>query len=59
MTRKDYVLIAKAINGIYLDATWNEHSILVALVEDMADALQHDNPAFDRDRFKKACLALT
>lgn len=59
MTRKDYVLIAAAINGVYLDADWNQHCTIIALVDDLSDALLVDNPQFDREKFKKACLVLT
>lgn len=54
MTKKDYELIAKAIrpthNGYFeLDAN------ACQLVYVLADALQSDNPRFDRTKFLEAC----
>ena len=61
MTRKDYELIAKAIDTS-LDKHWwggeefpEGTDILRCLVRDLAEALVQDNPAFDRDKFVSAC----
>jgi hypothetical protein len=62
MIKKDYELIAKAIKGthVYIDereggnlADLHDGASLAA--ELMADALQRDNPRFDRAKFLKAC----
>lgn len=52
MTRKDYIIIAEAINKAETEA---ESKTSVAYV--LADALQKDNPLFDRQKFIKACGA--
>lgn len=55
MTKKDYELIASAINdGV------NGNSVVVggdmhAIVRAITDALADDNPRFDRSRFLEAC----
>lgn len=62
MTKKDYILIAAALNrskpesylkGIIhspnLERQWE------CDVEHIADVLQEDNPRFDRDKFIQAC----
>ena len=61
MTRKDYVLIAKAIKSSrvsnYLDNP-NRALYLNGIdnaAHNMADALASDNPRFDRDKFLTAC----
>lgn len=52
MTRKDYVIIADVIKN--LDECIDSYA-LEALADNMADALQGDNPRFDRARFLSAC----
>lgn len=58
MTKKDYVLIAKALRGART-ALPSERPDAVQQSEDdahsIADALAQDNPRFDRDRFLAAC----
>ena len=57
MTRKDYVLIADTfakfakIRDLDQSINWSEAD----LVRNLADALQADNPRFDRARFLVAC----
>jgi hypothetical protein len=54
MTKKDYVLIAKAIKDaqeFYPHGDSRSYSIACYL----SDALETDNPAFDRSRFLEAC----
>jgi hypothetical protein len=64
MTRKDYILIA----GIIHDNAHRQNEAMYGLTEpserrltryliarDFADALQSDNPRFDRERFLNAC----
>jgi hypothetical protein len=54
MTRKDYVLIAKAIKGTYFgNKTWVRNCEQIS--DTIARALQSDNPRFDKGRFLKAC----
>ena len=63
MTRKDYILIAAAINDAYHSASFvNEEITRVAVLHGidcaanyLAAALGRDNPRFDRSRFVKAC----
>jgi hypothetical protein len=61
MTRKDYVALAQAINtstrhqptdGAFAEG-W--HAGVVAVRENIADALAADNARFDRSRFLAAC----
>jgi len=52
MTRKDYVLLADVIKN--LDEVIDEYALEV-LADNMADALESDNPRFDRHRFLIAC----
>ncbi len=60
MTKKDYELIAEAINelstkpikGIPDDAFADG---VRAVAEHLAVALNRDNPRFDKDRFMEAC----
>ncbi len=60
MTKKDYILVAKAIKNHY--ETWaNYYSDyepnvkLGYLVQDLANTLARDNSRFDRQRFLTAC----
>lgn len=60
MTRKDYVLIAQAIKETIpsrivteIDAAFNRGAGWTA--HNIADALEKDNPRFDRERFLAAC----
>lgn len=57
MTRKDYVLIAAALNGACPDTRRlvREYNGWHVAVCALANALAADNPAFDRARFLKAC----
>ncbi len=52
MTRKDYELIAKAINETDKNGTVY---LLGHLVEVLCVALAEDNPRFDAGRFREAC----
>lgn len=55
MTRKDYVMIAEVIA-----TNWHYSADTKAdLARSFADALETDNPRFDRDRFLKACGVTT
>lgn len=66
MTRKDYILIAKAISAAldYLDDGIREGGIDIAddahgsisiVIDQLAIALAADNPRFHADRFRLAC----
>jgi hypothetical protein len=57
MTRKDYVLIATALNRARDHGSFNyeEKSQHEFDCHYVADALSQDNPRFDRARFLKAC----
>jgi hypothetical protein len=59
MTRKDYVLIARAIHDrcAHCKDAGIQAGILDA-ADAIADALEKDNPRFDRHRFLRACLGL-
>ena len=51
MTRKDYVMIADVIA-----TSWHgSQDLKESLAYNMADALEADNPRFDRARFLVAC----
>jgi hypothetical protein len=51
MTKKDYIIIAKAIKN--LDASQNAK---VKFIEALLPALLADNPRFDAQRFANAAL---
>jgi hypothetical protein len=54
MTRKDFQLIADALQELYLGHNdWQR--TLPQVAEKLADALKKDSPYFDRERFLKAC----
>lgn len=56
MTRRDYVLLAKAIaNAIDTMKEIPSLDPRVIFIENIAYALEGDNPHFDRARFTKAC----
>jgi len=55
MTRKDYELIASALNASMPDPDWfAEMSAWRAARDKIANELQIDNPRFDRERFVAA-----
>ena len=57
MTRKDYVLLAQALNDARPMAHWdaNKRTQWVMDVKYIAQALSNDNNRFDYDRFIDAC----
>jgi hypothetical protein len=61
MTRKDYILIAAALNDtLLIDCPSVEFlngakAAAISASQRIADALAHDNPRFDRARFLAAC----
>jgi hypothetical protein len=59
MTRKDYIAIARALNGAYPipenntpDSAWRN------CIEAVARVLAEDNPRFDHARFKEAAYGV-
>ncbi len=54
MTRKDYQLIAQVFANVGEMVELSE-TIGADLARNLADALQADNPRFDRARFLEAC----
>jgi len=62
MSKKDYIILAKVIKDSTLKAETmsgkkfcEATATLAVLAECLADELQRDNQAFDRDRFLTAC----
>lgn len=56
MTRRDYVLLANAIaNAIDTMKEIPSMDPRVIFIENIAHALEGENPRFDRKRFTKAC----
>lgn len=54
MTRKDYELIANAINDcVYPGA--GDYNTVRLVARKVADELAEDNPRFDRNKFLGAC----
>jgi hypothetical protein len=59
MTRKDYVILAKAIHTAFRQSQSEGEILMVtAVAKEIASALQEDNPAFKYERFLKACGVL-
>lgn len=57
MTRKDYVLIAEVFKANREDFIEGEdgYAVIGIMAHQIANALQADNPRFDRARFLDAC----
>lgn len=57
MTRKDYVLIADILKNNREDFIKGEDgfTVIEIIANQMANALEEDNPRFDRARFLEAC----
>jgi hypothetical protein len=56
MTRKDFVLIARAVADARNVSVDPQHLGAVDTVAlELADALRSTNPNFDRERFLRAC----
>ena len=51
MTKKDYELIADVLAVAY----WHSNDQKNHIAHDLADALQAENPRFNREIFLKAC----
>ncbi len=56
MTKKDYIAIASIIRGISDTATPGETKVGL-IVDGLGKLFEKDNPRFDRERFKAACLS--
>lgn len=56
MTRKDYKIIAAALNRAALDDTVDRRA-LERVIAELASALKSDNARFDRERFRAAVYA--
>lgn len=58
MSRKDYILIAKAIRAVA--EMWKPESKYACAISEvaynLADKLANDNSRFNHDRFIKACM---
>ena len=55
MTRKDYIKIAKAINGSTSLNLSDEIVLKNNLISELCVIFEEDNPNFDRTRFLTAC----
>lgn len=55
MTRKDYVLIANAVNLAKDQAAPAERNQIYWTAHFIANALRRDNPRFEKARFMEAC----
>ena len=62
MTRRDSVAIARIMSRYISKASWylayNDYirtTVVVSIVEDLADYMENDNPRFQRIRFIAAC----
>jgi hypothetical protein len=59
MTRKDYVILAKAIHTTFRQCQSEQELLMVtAVAKEIASALKADNQAFKYERFLKACGVL-
>jgi len=58
MSKKDYILIATAINAEWRYRFDNAEAKagILGVVHTLADALERENTKFDRQRFVEACL---
>lgn len=54
MTRKDYVKIAEAVYDVPRD-TKLQRDAQERIAHNLCKVLREDNPAFDSERFLKAC----
>jgi hypothetical protein len=58
MTKKDYELIAKVLKDTH-NSFWSKstaHNFYQALISNFTAALSKENPRFNADTFKKACI---
>jgi len=64
MTKKDYKLIAKALNNVMpytkdciVNESYNKEcqALFIDVIDSLSDELVKDNPLFNKDKFIKAC----
>ena len=55
MTKKDYIIIARAIVEAKIWAGTDQKSGVTLTSQYISDALQKDNPKFDAEKFAEAC----
>ena len=55
MTKKDYILLADAFKGYFPLHRYEGGLAKTALARRVADALEKDNPRFNREKFLAAC----
>ena len=55
MTKKEYVLIARAFNRLTFTNTTNEPNKARWVINELCNILKYDNPKFNIDKFRKAC----
>jgi len=56
MTKKDFELIAFVLNGLNENFKTGKYEVsLEKVCDELADALQIENPRFNRSTFLKAC----
>ncbi len=54
MTRKDYILIAEVLNKQFNTEHYSATSLSIAIMNNLLDAFEADNPRFDSDKFEDA-----
>lgn len=54
MTRKDYVMIARALHTARTNARLEDRAAIGDAAEEIAVALQKDNPRFDMEKYWRA-----
>jgi hypothetical protein len=54
MTKKDYKLIAKALNNV-MPYNKEHQALFMDVIDSLSDELIKDNPLFNKDKFIKAC----
>lgn len=54
-SKRDYVAIAQVINTAWSSAPLEDEDIVKEISEGIAEHFAEHNPAFDRQRFLKAC----
>jgi len=58
MTRKHYIMVAKAISNQYShpNATNEVRAALIAVVKSMSESFAYFNANFDREKFENLCF---
>ena len=55
MTKKDYILIARAFARYKFTNTTGEPDKVKWIINELVEILKNDNPNFDSQKFLKAC----